>query len=212
MRSHRTRPGPDEFMTTHANESIESRLKDSANLLIEAPPGCGKTELLATRASNIVSMLTKGEKILALTFTNRATANLRSRLNKIMGEQAVRRHVQIRNLHGMATEIVMAHGKTLGLDTEKLLLPRTSTLRTAFRRFSTDKDGIDKATKLLAEIKRQPLSDGEVLEQLADSGNSLAIQVETHRQASGQLHFEDLLRHAQRLLRIEAIQHLYSLT
>ncbi|WP_414941199.1 UvrD-helicase domain-containing protein [Amycolatopsis sp. cmx-11-51] len=36
-----------------------------------------------------------------------------------------------------------------------------------------------------------------------------ALDIERNRQQRGQLHYDDLLRHAQRLLRIKPIAHLY---
>ena len=87
----------------------------SASLLIVAPPGCGKTELLALRAHALIPRLLPGQKILALTFTNRAKANLSERLRRLLGTQRMRRYVTVRNFHGHAAEIVLAHGRTIGL-------------------------------------------------------------------------------------------------
>lgn len=47
-----------------------------ANLLVIAPPGCGKTELLAHRAAHLIDQLEPNQKILALTYSNKAKANL----------------------------------------------------------------------------------------------------------------------------------------
>ena len=69
------------------------------------------------------------------------------------------------------------------------------------------------AERLLAEIKRAPLSDIEVLEAIEQQGQSqaavLAAKVERARQETNQLHYDDLLRHAQRLLHIPAVAKLY---
>ena len=58
-------------------------------------------------------------------------------------------------------------------------------------------------------IKRGPLSDDEVAEAIKAAGDLLALQVETDRVAANQLHYDDLLRHAQCLLRIEEVARLY---
>jgi hypothetical protein len=72
---------------------------------------------------------------------------------------------------------------------------------------------MNEAEWLLSEIKRAPLSDAEVLEAIAQRGRSqsvlLAVKVERARQEANQLHYDDLLRHAQRLLRIPAVARLY---
>jgi DNA helicase II / ATP-dependent DNA helicase PcrA len=103
----------------------------AANLLVIAPPGCGKTELLAMRASALIPRLAPHQKILALTFTNRAKANLSDRLRELVGEQRFRRYVTVHNFHGHAAEIIKSHGCTLRLDPDSLTFPSSQTLSKA---------------------------------------------------------------------------------
>jgi ATP-dependent DNA helicase UvrD/PcrA len=181
----------------------------NANLLITAPPGCGKTELLALRAHALIPRLMPGQRILALTFTNRAKANLSGRLQHILGPHGMRRYITVHNFHGHAAEIVLAHGRTLRLQVDGMLMPATTTMKKALRQFSSDKDACDAAAELLATIKRAPITDEEVLQAIKDAGDSIALQVEIQRIASNQLHYDDLLRHAQRLLRVREVARLY---
>ena len=60
----------------------------------------------------------------------------------------------------------------------------------------------------LREAKQQALDDTGVLKLLASS-SAEAHEIELYRQESGTLHFDDLLRHAQRLVQIPAIARLY---
>jgi len=119
----------------------------------------------------------------------------------------------VQNFHGHATGIILSHGRTLGLNVTEEHLPKTSTLTRALTQLQSDAKMRGRAAEILAEAKRAPRSDGEVLEWLGervdDPAASLALQVEEARQSSGQLHYEDLLRHAQRLLHVDAIAHLY---
>ena len=181
----------------------------SAGLLVIAPPGCGKTELLALRAQALVPRLLPGQKILALTFTNRAKANLSQRLRQALGVQRMRRYVTVRNFHGHAAEIVLAHGRTIGLKVDEIAMPSTNTLKKVLLQFSGDSSARDAAEDLLAAIKREPLSDEDVIEAIKAAGDTLALQVEIQRIESDQLHYDDLLRHAQRLLRIGEVARLY---
>ena len=181
----------------------------SANLLVIAPPGCGKTELLAKRAQALIPRLLPGQKILALTFTNRAKANLSERLRHVLGAQRMRRYVTVHNFHGHAAEIILAHGRTLGLQVDTIAMPTATTLKKALRQFSSDKDACAAAEELLAVIKRRPLTDEEVTEAIKAGGDPLALQVETERTASNQLHYDDLLRHAQCLLHVGEVARLY---
>lgn len=180
-----------------------------ANLLVVAPPGCGKTEFLALRAQALIPRLQRNQRILALTFTNRAKANLSERLRRALGQERFRRYISVRNFHGHAAEIVLAHGATLGMNPGTLILPTTRTLRLALAAFGLDRAANDVTAARLAEVKRQPLSDQEVLAALAGPGDELAQRVEAERIAANQLHYEDLLRNAQRLLRVDEIANLY---
>ena len=196
--------------------SDEQRLvatSEKKDLLVIAPPGCGKTEVLAHRAAQQIDSLERNQKVLALTFTNRARLNLEERLRSVLGYVRGRRQVVVRNFHGFATEIVLSHGRTIGLNVESIKLPRTNTLRQAIEEAGAQGNAVYRVEQILSEIKRNPFSDAEVIaaihEYSPEQEASIAISVERSRQATNQLHYNDLLRHAQRLLRIPAIARLY---
>lgn len=198
------------FVLSEEQQAAATSEKD--HLLIIAPPGCGKTEVLAHRAAHQINLLKPNQKILALTFTKRARANLEERLRSVLGQAQARRQVVVRNFHGFAAQVVLAHGRTIGLRMEDLGMPKSSTMRRAMKAAGGGREIYD-AERLLTEIKRTPLSDAEVLEAIDQRRQCeaalLAAKVERSRQESNQLHYEDLLRHAQRLLRIPAVARLY---
>ena len=195
-----------------SGEQYAAATSEKDHLLILAPPGCGKTEVLAHRAAHQISSLKPHQRVLALTFTKRARANLEERLRSVLGQTRVRRQIVVRNFHGFAAQVVLAHGRTIGLRMEDLGMPKTSTMRRAMQAAGGGNAMYD-AERLLPEIKRSPLSDAEVLEAIDQRRRSesslLAAKVERARQEANQLHYDDLLRHAQRLLRIPAIARLY---
>lgn len=195
-----------------SREQLTAARSEDDQLLIIAPPGCGKTEVLAHRAAHQISSLEKNQRVLALTFTKRARSNLEERLRSVMGHARTRRQIVVRNLHGFATEIVLAHGKTIGMDMESLELPKTSTMRNAMEATGAGDAKYD-AERILSKVKRGPLSDAEVLasiqEQPFGRARHYAQLVEQARQEANQLHYDDLLRHAQRLLCIPSIARLY---
>lgn len=198
------------FVLSEEQHAAATSEKD--HLLIVAPPGCGKTEVLAHRAAHQIGLLKPNQRVLALTFTKRARANLEERLRSVLGQAQARRQVVVRNFHGFATQVVLAHGRTIGLRMDDLGMPKTSTMRRAMETAGGG-DAMYDAERLLAEIKRAPLSDAEVLEAIDQRQRSepalLAAKVERSRQEANQLHYDDLLRHAQRLLRIPAVAGLY---
>ena len=186
---------------------------DRDHLLIIAPPGCGKTEVLAHRAAYQIGSLRPNQRVLALTFTKRARANLEERLRSVLGDARARRQIVVRNFHGFAMQVVLAHGRTIGLRMDGLGLPKTSTMRKAMQEAGASGSTMYDAERLLSRVKREPFSDDEVLEEIRRIGRggegALAEEVEVARQEANQLHYDDLLRHAQRLLRIPAIARLY---
>lgn len=195
-----------------SQEQIDAATCDDAHLLLIAPPGCGKTEVLAHRAAHQINSLERHQRVLALTFTKRARSNLEERLRTVLGHARTQRQIVVRNLHGFATQIVLAHGRTIGLDMESLELPKTTTLRRAMLDAGGGPSMYD-AERILGDIKRSPLSDAEVLAAIQrhrpGHERELADKVERARQAANQLHYDDVLRHAQRLLRIPAVARIY---
>ena len=180
-----------------------------SSLLVVAPPGCGKTEFLALRARELIPRLRPNQRVLALTFTNRAKANLGERLQRVLGRERCRRYVSVRNFHGHATEILLAHGATLGIPAGDLQLPTTRTLKRALAAFNLTRSVEDDVTNRLGALKRNPMCDEELLSALSVPGDEMALRIERERIATNQLHYDDLLRQAQRLLRVDEIANLY---
>ncbi len=57
--------------------------------LVLAPPGTGKTELLAHRVLHALKIGIKEEEMVCLTFTNRAAKSMKDRIEKVVGENKV---------------------------------------------------------------------------------------------------------------------------
>jgi len=186
----------------------------AANLLVIAPPGCGKTQLLARRAAYLIPQLRPNQRILALTFSNKARDNLADRIRSVVGSQAFRRYIRIRNFHGHATELLRAHGATIGLDpgfTQPTDRALGEPVRARFAGLSAAvasqrRKAMDAA---MGWAKQQPLDDQQVMELLVSTGNADALAVERAWRQSGILSYGDLLRHVQRLLHNDAVANLY---
>lgn len=169
-------------------------------LLVVAPPGCGKTELLAMRAERMIrdGTVRPGRRLLAITFTNRARDNLRERLRQQLGEARMRASVTTMNFHELAARIVEAHAPVIDLE-RGYLGPNPSWLRRAIAAGDFSRARSAELRDILQAVKREPLTDGAILERLAVDTD--ALNIERRRQEEHYVDYGDLLRYAQLILR-----------
>ena len=112
----------------------DSRL--SAPLLIIAGAGTGKTKTLAHRVAQLVLNGTDPQRILLLTFTRRAAAEMTRRAARILGEARRASHgigVGVRahdigwsgTFHAVANRLLRLHAHGIGLDPSFTVLDRS---------------------------------------------------------------------------------------
>ena len=85
---------------------------DDGPLLLLAGPGSGKTGVLTLRMARLL----EGDEdaaALALTFTNKAAAEMRERVDQLMGEHSDR--AQLCTFHSFAADVLGQHGSHLGI-------------------------------------------------------------------------------------------------
>ncbi len=100
-----------DFDTLNANQR-DAVSWDDGPLLVLAGPGSGKTLVLTSR---VVRILDEGDaaSVLALTFTTKAAAEMRARVNRVLGQRAERAHLC--TFHSFAADLLRQHGSHLGL-------------------------------------------------------------------------------------------------
>ncbi|SFT50478.1 DNA helicase-2 / ATP-dependent DNA helicase PcrA [Selenomonas sp. GACV-9] len=82
----------------------------SANILLLAPAGTGKTNTLACRIANILAQKKAlPEEILCLTFTNKACREMRERVESRAGEDGSQ--VVVRTFHGFCYDVIKTEAK-----------------------------------------------------------------------------------------------------
>ncbi|HVX78702.1 MAG TPA: UvrD-helicase domain-containing protein [Bradyrhizobium sp.] len=83
-------------------------------VVVVAGPGSGKTRMLTHRIAHLVMELgVPGSSCLAITFTRRATEELRARLASLLPNLA--QDIAVHSFHSLGLSILRAHGAALGL-------------------------------------------------------------------------------------------------
>src|SRR6476646_3889481 len=82
-------------------------------LMIVAGAGSGKTKVLTTRIAHLMANGVDAFHILALTFTNKAAAEMKERVEKILGNNEAR-NLYIGTFHSVFARILRAEADKLG--------------------------------------------------------------------------------------------------
>jgi DNA helicase II / ATP-dependent DNA helicase PcrA len=147
-------------------------------LLVLAGPGSGKTRVLTLRIARLLSESPgKRFRILALTFTNKAAAEMRTRVEEIAGDQTER--VLLTTFHSFCADVLRQHGSHVGVkpdftilaqaaDREGVLLDAITALNQQGEDFSHED------VKLLPAIDRL-LSQCVAVDSAADYFNDLDV-------------------------------------
>ncbi len=86
----------------------------SPALLVSAGAGSGKTRVLTRRIAWILSQFhAYPSQVLAITFTNKAAAEMRERLETLIGPVA--EHMWVSTFHAACVRILRRDGKSVGL-------------------------------------------------------------------------------------------------
>jgi len=180
------------------------------DLLLTASAGCGKTEALSRRTAELIrgQHVKSHQRILAATFSNKARDNLNSRI----GRQLATREkglVSVQNFHGIAWRIVSAHGAVIGLDVHELAPPRRRDHKERQDRAGITWGNRADVEALLRVAKGRRQTDDEVLAELEASGDGVALAYEKLLRVDGRIDFDDLLRHAGRILKDDQVAYGY---
>lgn len=165
----------------------EAVMWDNGPLLVLAGPGSGKTRVLTYRIAWILEQ-SAGQhfRILALTFTNKAAAEMRCRVEELVPSELGR--VRLTTFHSYAAELLQQHGNHLGIrpdfqilsndaDREALLDDVLSQIR---KDLAYSLPGHFKATQLLPAITRLldrcvPVHQAEEILQQANVENAIPL-------------------------------------
>ncbi|MFM8579323.1 MAG: ATP-dependent helicase [Planctomycetaceae bacterium] len=87
-------------------------------MLVLAGPGSGKTRVVTHRIAHLIKRGASPERIVALTFTNKAADEMRRRLTELVGPQPV----EMGTFHRFAARLLRRHARLVGLTSDYSIL------------------------------------------------------------------------------------------
>lgn len=169
-------------------------------IVVRASAGSGKTEVVAQRVERLLTGDgDQGFRILALSYTRRAAAELRDRFASRLGEAG--RRVQTDTIHGFAHALLLQYGTWIGLPAEPEVV-------------TSDIDRVDLWQAWRVARGDQPLPDArETLLELdlcRARGEQSALTEEWHTALveAGALDYESMLARAAELLQVPSVRRL----
>ena len=99
-------------LSNHQKEAVDFL---EGNLLIVAGAGSGKTRVLVEKIRKTISYLKPGEKILAITFSNKAADELKQRLEKNIDSEILEKQIYVGTIHNFCSDIVSTRGNLIGI-------------------------------------------------------------------------------------------------
>lgn len=191
---------------------LEAVVAEKNNLLVVAGPGSGKTRVLTYRAAHLVSKGTPASRLLAVTFTNKAAAELRERLEVLMGGRS---GVWASTFHSFCVRVVRDQHQQLGVpasftivdtsDSERLV--REALKRTAATDAPDLKERAEIARQLTSTYQSAISGAKNSMLPMNSSGlpfvDEVAALYQEELTKAGAVDFDDLLTLTERALRDE---------
>jgi DNA helicase-2/ATP-dependent DNA helicase PcrA len=177
-------------------------------LLILAGAGSGKTRVLAHRVAYLIGVRgVRPWQILAVTFTNKAAAEMRDRITRLVGEPA--RDVAMGTFHSLCARVLRRDGSAIGIDPRFAIYDtddQTATIKIVMRNLELVGQSELKPQAILGQIgrwKNDLLGPEQAAAAARGYHEEIAARAYERYQArlheQGALDFDDLLNEAVRL-------------
>lgn len=194
----------------------EAVLTTDGPLLVLAGAGAGKTRVITHRILEIVRRGTAPEKILAITFTNKAAAEMRERTRKLLwDDRAANRPVFepfvppfVSTFHSLGLQIIKENARLMGYKRTPAIYDRADSVRAikeALKAIGTEEIEPRAALSVISRNKGEGV-DVSAFAEAADKPHERTIvlawqKYENALREDGALDFDDLLLRAVQFLR-----------
>ncbi len=177
-------------------------------LLILAGAGTGKTSVITQRIAGLLRENAPAANILGVTFTNKAAAEMRQRVNKLVGAGKTRDLI-LSTFHSLAVRIIRRDAERLGYSPSFAICDQGEQLALMRKAASTvtcaDMPGNDDLLVKISSLKNKAVMPDEFRRQAVDDWeNALAAVYRRYQEAlkrQNSLDFDDLLVKALELIR-----------
>ncbi|MBI3823352.1 MAG: UvrD-helicase domain-containing protein [Planctomycetes bacterium] len=105
-------PTFDEIVASLTDAQREAVTQTDGPMLVLAGPGSGKTRVITCRIANLIHQGVRSHQILAITFTNKAAAEMKQRVAAMMPDQ----RIWISTFHSLGVRLLRQYADRLGLD------------------------------------------------------------------------------------------------
>jgi ATP-dependent DNA helicase Rep len=202
-------PSSDSHATSHLNAGLNPAQQEAVNYLhgpclVLAGAGSGKTRVITHKIGRLIQSGLKAEQVAAITFTNKAAAEMRERAKTLIGKQA--RGVLICTFHALGVRMLRQDGAALGLKPQFSILDSddvTSIIKDAGG--STDAATARQWQWTISAWKNKGLNSTQAAAQATGDEEQLIARVMSHYEerltAYQSVDFDDLIGLPLKLLR-----------
>jgi ATP-dependent DNA helicase Rep len=194
-------PSPVSSAASSASSGLNLAQQEAVNYLhgpclVLAGAGSGKTRVITHKIGRLIQSGLKPEQIAAITFTNKAAAEMRERARSLIGKQA--RSVLICTFHALGVRMLRQDGAALGLKPQFSILDSddvTSILKDAGG--STDVATVRQWQWTISRWKSMGLNAAQAEAQVSGSEEQLIARIMAHYEerltAYQSVDFDDLI-------------------
>jgi len=207
-RPHPSAPGESRLLSSLNPDQRDAVETTKGPLLVLAGAGTGKTRVITTRIVHLMRLGADPAQILAVTFTNKAAAEMRERVAQLAGDKA--KKVTVGTFHSFCVRLLREHGKALGLSPRFTITDasdQVSAVKLVMRELRVHETTMHPSAVLarISLAKNRMETPEAFLEAGTDGRDQLVGSVwqryQEHLTRNRSLDFDDLLLEAVRLLK-----------